>query len=211
MVEPSEEIRRVIQRWMSAMADDDDSALRRLSDHPGDAHDRHRPGRVVARARRSAPSGARHAGGASGRPVRRGRASTPGRKAPIEVGERSTEVWSRWAAARAICESRATYVLPPSNAAEWKIVHSALVLRRSATRRRGLRRGNVDRHGSSDPASRTAPACNVERPDLSNTLAADGTVDDRLSRGASWEELDCLDRPSRRPRLARSSCVGTTP
>jgi hypothetical protein len=35
VVEPSEEIRRVIQRWMSAMADDDDSALGRLSEHPG--------------------------------------------------------------------------------------------------------------------------------------------------------------------------------
>src|SRR5262245_437194 len=36
VVEPSEEIRRVIPQWKSAMADrDDDSGLARLSQHPG--------------------------------------------------------------------------------------------------------------------------------------------------------------------------------
>ena len=59
-MEPSEEIRRVIERWMVANAEGDgDAVLGRLSEHPGMPDDRHRRRRVVARPRASPSGGVR--------------------------------------------------------------------------------------------------------------------------------------------------------
>lgn len=160
MVEPSEEIRRVIQRWMSAMADDDDSALRRLSEHPGalmigtDPAEWWRGVEIRAIwARQLEEVGA------------------PFAAEEIEAWEEGTVGWASvketvtWA--ERTFESRATYVLHLERG-EWKIVQVHW----------SLPKANVEVFGREltvtlDELERTVQR---ERPDLSNTLAADGTV-----------------------------------
>lgn len=160
MVEPSEEIRRVIQRWMSAMADDDDSALRRLSEHPGalmigtDPAEWWRGEEIRAIwARQLEEVGA------------------PFAAEEIEAWEEGTVGWASvketvtWA--ERTFESRATYVLHLERG-EWKIVQVHW----------SLPKANVEVFGREltvtlDELERTVQR---ERPDLSNTLAADGTV-----------------------------------
>jgi len=59
-MEPSEDPRRVVDRWTKAISEGDaESALGRLSEHAGTPGDRNRPGRVVAR-----PGGTRDLGAA---------------------------------------------------------------------------------------------------------------------------------------------------
>lgn len=161
MVEPSEEIRRVIQRWMSAMADrDDDSALGRLSEHPGalmigtDPAEWWRGDAIRAIwARQLEEVGA------------------PISADEIEAWEEGTVGWASvketitWAGRS--FESRATYVLHLERG-EWKIVQVHW----------SLPKANVEVFGREltvtlDELERTVQR---ERPDLSNTLAADGTV-----------------------------------
>jgi adenylate cyclase len=160
VVEPSEEIRRVIQRWMSAMADDDDSALRRLSEHPGalmigtDPAEWWRGEEIRAIwARQLEEVGA------------------PFAAEEIEAWEEGTVGWASvketvtWA--ERTFESRATYVLHLERG-EWKIVQVHW----------SLPKANVEVFGRELTVTLVELERTVqrERPDLSNTLAADGTV-----------------------------------
>jgi adenylate cyclase len=160
-VEPSEEIRRVVHRWMVANTDGDgDAVLGRISEHPGmlaigtDADEWwHAPERAVWRRQVEETGGF-----------------------PITWGE--IEAWEEgtvgWAGAKMIVhgpeeslEGRATWVLHLERG-EWKMVQVHW----------SMPKPNVETLGRPLTVSLAELELAVQReqPDLSNTLAADGTV-----------------------------------
>jgi adenylate cyclase len=160
-VEPSEEIRRVVHRWMVANTDGDgDAVLGRISEHPGmlaigtDADEWwHAPERAVWRRQVEETGGF-----------------------PITWGE--IEAWEEgtvgWAGAKMIVhgpeeslEGRATWVLHLERG-EWKMVQVHWCMPKP----------NVETLGRPLTVSLAELELAVQReqPDLSNTLAADGTV-----------------------------------
>jgi adenylate cyclase len=160
VVEPSPEIQRVIQRWMNAMSDSDDSALGRLSEHPGtlmigtDPAEWWRGDAIRAIwARQLEELGAPFTGN------------------EIEAWEEGTVGWASvketvtWGGER--FDSRATYVLHLERG-EWKIVQVHW----------SFPKANVEVFGRELTVTLDGLETTVrrERPDLSNTLAGDGTV-----------------------------------
>ena len=160
-MEPSPEIQRVIQRWMSAASDGDgDSALRRLSEHPGalmigtDRAEWWRGEEIHAIwARQLEEIGSPFVG------------------EEIEAWEEGTVGWASvketvtWQ--ERSFESRATYVLHLERG-EWKIVQVHW----------SLPNANIEVFGREltvtlDELQETVRR---ERPDVSDALAADGTV-----------------------------------
>jgi class 3 adenylate cyclase len=161
-VEPSEEIRRVIHRWMKAISEgDDDSALGRLSEHPGTLMIGHDPAEWWQGHETRA---------IWGRQMEE-LGSFPVTGDEIEAWEEGTVGWASvketvtWAEKR--FESRATYVLHLERG-EWKVVQVHW----------SLPKANVEVFGREltvtlEDLERTI---RHEQPDLSGTLAADGTV-----------------------------------
>jgi class 3 adenylate cyclase len=160
-VEPSEEIRRVIHRWMNAISEgDDDSALGRLSKHPG-----------------TLMIGTDPAEWWHGRETRAiwGRQLEETGPFPV-TGE--IEAWEEgtvgWASVKETIiweerswEAGATYVLHLERG-EWKIVQVHW----------SVPRENVEVLGRALTVSLEELERTIQReqPDLSNALAADGTV-----------------------------------
>ncbi len=161
-MEPSEEIRRVIHRWMIAISEGDaDAALGRLSEHPG-----------------ALTIGTDPAEWWHGQETRAiwGRQMEELGAFPITWDE--IEAWEEgtvgWASAKETInwaeksfESRATYVLHLERG-EWKIVQIHWSLPQANTEVLGM-----TLTVSLEELERTIQR---EQPDLSSTLAADGTV-----------------------------------
>ena len=161
-MEPSEEIRRVIHRWMVAVSEGDaDAVLGRVSDHPG--------GLTIG------TDGDEWWNGAEAHPVwRRQLEETGGFPFTWEEIEAWEEGTVGWAGAKLTLHGpeesfdvRATYVLHLERG-EWKLVQVHW----------SLPKANVEVLGrtltvSLDELERTIQR---EQPDLSSTLAADGTV-----------------------------------
>jgi len=161
-MEPSEEIRRIVERWNSAIsAGDADSALARLSEHPGTL--------VIG------TDAAEWWRGQEGKAIWRRQMEELG-AFPV-IGD-EVEAWEEgsvgWASVRETVtwegtsfEARATYVFHLEHG-EWKAVHihwsfpmaNAEVLGRELTTTLGQLESTIQRG----------------RPDLSATLASDGTV-----------------------------------
>ena len=161
-MEPSEEIRRVVDRWTKAIAEGDaDSVLGRLSEHPGtlivgtDADERWRGQETRA---------------VWGRQIEE-LGTFPVTADEIEAWEEGPVGWAsvketiNWEGKS--FESRATYVLHLERG-EWKVVHVHW----------SLPRANVEVFGRTLTVSleELEQTIQRERPDLSSNLAADGTV-----------------------------------
>jgi class 3 adenylate cyclase/ketosteroid isomerase-like protein len=162
-VEPSEEIRRIVQRWTSAIAEGDaDSALARLSEHPGTLI----IGTDPAEWWRGAEA---HA--IWGRQIDELGSSFRVTTDEIEAWEEESVGWASvketisWE--EETIEARATYVLHLERG-EWKVVHVHW----------SFPQANLDVLGKSLTVTLEELEKTVqrERPDLSTTLAADGTV-----------------------------------
>ena len=160
-MEPSEEIRRIVQRWMKAISEgDDDSALGRLSEHPGTL--------IIG----TDPAEWWHGNETRaiwGRQIEES-GSFPITGDEIEAWEEGTVGWASvketitWAGKS--IEARATYVLHLERG-EWKIVQvhwsfpsQTSILGRALT---------VSSKSSRGPSS-------VSSPTFRAALAADGTV-----------------------------------
>ena len=162
-MEPSEEIRRVVERWKNAIAEGDaDSALARLSEHPGTL--------IIG----TDPAEWWH--GQETRVIWGRQIEELGGTFRVTVSE--IEAWEEgsvgWASAKETItgqeetfEARATYVLHLERG-EWKVVQVHW----------SLPTANVEVLGQTltvtlEELERTIQR---EQPDLSSTLAADGTV-----------------------------------
>ena len=161
-VEPSEEIRRVIERWTTANAQGDDPALlARLSSHPGtlmigtDPEEWWRGSEALAVWTRQLEE----------------IGPFPVRVVEIDAWEEGSVGWAGVKQAvdweGGTIESRATYVLHLERG-EWKIVHLHW----------SFPRANVETLGRSVTVSLDQVEATVqrERPDLSATSGVDGTV-----------------------------------
>ena len=159
-VERSEEIRRVIERWTKAVSEGDhDSALGRLSEHPGTLMIGNDPNEWWH------GEEARYLGAST-----RGAGLLPGHKSRDRGGRRGPG----WASVKETITStgtsfdaRATYVLHLERG-EWKVVQVHW----------SLPKPNVEFLGQALTVSLEELERTVQRehPDLSSNLAADGTV-----------------------------------
>jgi adenylate cyclase len=162
-VEPSEEIRRIVQRWTSAIAEGDaETVLARLSEHPGTL--------IIGTDPAEWWRGS-EAHTVWGRQIEELEDSFQVASDEIEAWEEGSVGWASvketisWGGKK--IEARATYVLHLERG-EWKVVHvhwsfpqaNVAVLGRSLT-------------VTLEELERTIQR---EQPDLSTTLAADGTV-----------------------------------
>jgi adenylate cyclase len=161
-VQPSEEIRRIVQRWNSAISEGDaDTALARLSEHPGTL--------VIG------TDAAEWWHGQEGRAIWRRQidelGTFPVTEDEIEAWEEGTVGWASvketvtWA--EKSLEARATYVFHLERG-EWKAVHVHW----------SFPMANVEALGTELTVSLEQLERTIQReqPDLSSTLAADGTV-----------------------------------
>jgi class 3 adenylate cyclase len=160
-VEPSEEIRRVIHRWMTAITEgDDDSSLGRLSEHPGTLMIGTDPAEWW-RGQEARAVWGRQLEETGAFPV----------TGEIEAWEEGTVGWASvketitWAGKS--FGSRATYVLHLEHG-DWKIVQVHW----------SHPKPNVELLGTALTVSLEELERTIQReqPDLSGTLAADGTV-----------------------------------
>jgi len=162
-VEPSEEIRRIVQRWTSAIAEGDaDSALARLSEHPGT---------LIIGTDPAEWWRGDEAHAIWGRQIDELGSSFRVTTDEIEAWEEESVGWASvketisWE--EKTIEARATYVLHLERG-EWKVVHVHW----------SFPQANVDVLGKSLTVTFEELEKTVQReqPDLSTTLAADGTV-----------------------------------
>jgi class 3 adenylate cyclase len=161
-VEPSEEIRRIIERWTRAVSEGDhESALERLSEHPDTL--------IVG----NDPNEWWH--GDEARAIWAGQldelGSFPVTRYEVEAWEEGTVGWAcvkeTITSSSGSFDGRSTYVLHLERG-EWKVVHVHW----------SLAKPNVEFLGRTLPTSLAELERVVQReqPDLSSTLAADGTV-----------------------------------
>ena len=162
-VEPSEEIRRIVHRWTSAIAEGDaDSVLARLSEHPGTL--------IIGTDPAEWWRGA-EAHTVWGRQIEELGDSFRVISDEIEAWEEESVGWASvketilWEGER--IEARATYVLHLERG-EWKVVHVHW----------SFPQANLDVLGRSLTVTLEELEKTVQReqPDLSTTLATDGTV-----------------------------------
>ncbi len=162
-MEPSEEIRRIVQRWTSAIAEGDaDSALARLSEHPGT---------LIIGTDPAEWWRGDEAHAIWGRQIDELGSSFRVTTDEIEAWEEESVGWASvketisWE--EKTIEARATYVLHLERG-EWKVVHVHW----------SFPQANVDVLGKSLTVTFEELEKTVQReqPDLSTTLAADGTV-----------------------------------
>lgn len=164
-MEPSEEIRRVIERWtMASAAGDADSVLGRLSEHPG-----------TLMIGMMGPDPGKLWRGSESRAIWAKQLKALG---PFPVMATEIQAWEEgsvgWAGVKETInwegqalESRATYVLHLERG-EWKVVHVHW----------SYPQANLEAIGQSVAVSLDEFAKSLEReqPDLSTSLAVDGTV-----------------------------------
>lgn len=162
-VEPSEEIRRVVERWVrAASAGDTDSVVARLSVQPGSLQ----IGTDQAEWWRD-----RDASELFRRQLQELDGGIPYREVEVEGWEEGTVGWA--AARLTIAGSEAEYearmsVVLHLEQGEWKVVHSHL----------SLPVANESVYGKSVTVTieQLRAAVEVERPDVSASVAADGTI-----------------------------------
>jgi len=161
-VEPSEEIRRVIERWTRAIAEGDAECLERLSDHPGS---------LIVGTDPAEWWRGRETRAVWGRQIEELRGVFSVRADEIDAWEEGSV---GWAAVRETIgvegkslEARATYVLRLEHG-EWKVVQAHW----------SLPQAKIDAFGR--PLTVTIDELETivqrERPDLSGALDSDGTV-----------------------------------
>ena len=162
-MEPSEEIRRIVDRWTKAIAEGDaDSVLARLSEHPGT---------LMIGTDAAEWWHGREAHAVWRRQIEELGDALAVTTVEIEAWEEGTVGWASVREAIAFdgeeLDARSTYILHLERG-EWKVVHIHW----------SFPKANVEALGTALTVSLEELERTIlrERPDLSSTLAADGTV-----------------------------------